>query len=195
MPRIRRKAARQAQQPPKNTYSCDVQFAPAALEACGPLLRAAWSVPAAQATAMHAAGIAPPAPVVGSMLLDTGASRTAIALTVATELGLRPTRVVPGYGAAGKYDLPAFYAALLMSFQSGGRTLRVAREQEAVGIPDLDEMGGRLGISDTQGPVRIIGLLGRDFLRHAKFNYDGVKGVLHFVFDAGTLPPSGRLRA
>jgi len=127
LPKSRRPRPKAAPQS-KTSFSVDVHSDPAVLEACGPLLRAAWWVPAAQEAALRSSGVDPSGPVPGSLLLDTGATRTAIALSVARELGLHPTRTVTGYGAAGKYELQAFFARLMMSFKARDRWLRLARE-------------------------------------------------------------------
>src|SRR5712692_2553231 len=68
-------------------------FGPDILAGCGPQLFCEWEIPAATADAMRKAGRAVPSPISGAILLDTGATRTCIALKTAIDLGLQPTRM------------------------------------------------------------------------------------------------------
>ena len=62
-------------------------------------------------------------------------------------------------------------------------------------IIDLDASIEPLGIHSggrSEGPL--IGLVGRDFLKHTKFTYDGVRGAYQIEVDVDSLrplPPDG----
>jgi hypothetical protein len=65
------------------------------LTAWGPLLNIIVSVSAPRAAALTAAGKPTPTPPVAKVLVDTGASQTAIDSAILTKLALSPTGVAP----------------------------------------------------------------------------------------------------
>jgi len=161
---------------------------PESLAVCGPILKATWSVPPALAQALAEGGESAPNPVVGYMLVDTGASATCIALDAAQELRLSPLRYAKSYGAGGLHELPVFGVLLTITFSDpmGGQH-GVNGEVEAKGIPELGEYFRRLPMeSKGSFPMRMIGLIGRDLLRHATFVYKGSIGQFDFKLDMGS---------
>lgn len=140
----------------------------------GPLIKATWGVPSAHAEALRAAGKPVPAPVAGLMLIDTGASRTAIAQAVVQELSLKQVGMGYTLGAGGKHTNPIVAALLTVTIEvRPGVTGSIQSDQPVMAIPELDKAisPGELVLENY--PTRVIGLLGRDFLRHVTFVYDG----------------------
>lgn len=145
-------------------------------------------VPPALAEYLTTAGRQLPEPVVGDMLVDTGATATSIALDVAQELGLQQTRIGKTYGAGGLHQNPVFSGQLIMEIRDGGNSTRLTMVREVMGIPHLNEPYREIGVLDGTGrPVRLIGLLGRDFLRHVTMTYRGSSAEVEFVLDFGSL--------
>src|SRR2546430_7071793 len=115
----RRESARRARQEQRRQQQTSIpaakftsEYGPDILARCGPQFFCTWGIPEASAAAMRQAGRPVPPNVAGALLLDTGATRTCIALQTATELGLHPTRIQEGYGAAGKHSNLVFLARL-----------------------------------------------------------------------------------
>jgi hypothetical protein len=156
------------------------------------LVKGAWSVPEALARALVAAGRPVPAPVVGHMLVDTGASRTAIATHAAQSLGLRPIGVLKLRGAHGEQDSPVFYAHFSLAIADpGGTRLAIEMEQRVCGVPDLERAYDQVGAQAGDGsPVRLIGLLGRDFLQYTKMTYDGPQARVTIEVDTKAIKAS-----
>jgi hypothetical protein len=117
---------------------------PGALIATGPLLKARWMVPEVLAEARRKAGQPVPDPIAGFMLIDTGASNTAIGLRVAQALGLTPVRLGRTYGAGGLHQNAIYAACLETGFMDGnGEVSHFRSEIEVSAIPDLDKALGR----------------------------------------------------
>jgi hypothetical protein len=158
-------------------------YGPEALFATGPLLPATWSVPFVLREALAAAALPLPEPVSGALLIDSGASVTCISAGAAEALALQPTRVSRSYGAAGIHVNAVYLVRLEIVVLDGssGHGTTVAWEQEARAIPDLDHIGVD-GIN-----AGLVGLLGRDVLRHSRFSYDGIEGTVDITFDIDAL--------
>jgi len=147
------------------------------LAAGGPLVMAEWSLPRSLSAALAKLGRPIPSPVVGFMLVDTGATKTNIAEEVAQQLGLKPVGQSEGYGATGKHVRNDYQAHLSIRIRDAlGKETLIESEQQASGVPDLAKHSAALGIKTQGGPVVFIGLLGRDFLQHTTFTYRGTKG-------------------
>jgi len=153
---------------------------PDALASVGPLLIGQWLVPDALEKALVASGMPVPAPVVGHLLIDTGASTTCISASAAAELGLTPTGMGQSYGAHGCQQAMIYTARLAISIQDGGNKLVTFFERPVMAVPDL-EKGIPPGANHGGAPIRLVGLLGRDYLRHVNFSYRGPTG--QFVFE------------
>lgn len=116
------KAARRAveqQREPLTKFS--YTYGPEFLAGVGPVFMASWGVPRALADALAATGQPIPSPIPGAVLIDTGADGTAISLKVASELGLKPTRMQAGFGAGGHHNNPVFFASFTLSISDGSR--------------------------------------------------------------------------
>jgi len=157
------------------------RYGPEVLERAGPLLRATWSIPSYIEDALRESGQSVPSPVSGLLLVDTGAVATCIAIHTAELLNLRPTRLATGYGAGGEHTNPVFFASL--TIDSTGSKRPLVWQGEVQGIPDLEKYGEDLGIEINGTSAHIVGLLGRDLLRHARLEYDGIAGTLEIHFE------------
>jgi hypothetical protein len=111
---------------------------PAELAAVGPMFLASWGVPEALAQQLLKEGKPVPPSVSGVIMIDTGATSTAISMEAAAELGLLPQRLSESYGLGGKQKHAVFRVAFAISI-SDGRTGNVLQgEIDAAGIPDLE---------------------------------------------------------
>lgn len=107
-----------------------------------------------------------------------------MSIKVANQLGLKPTRMQPGFGAGGQHSNPIFFAGFTLPISDGTRQSTLSWEQEVLGIPDLDKFRQPV----YQGkPMELIGLLGRDLLAFCRIVYDGLEGRVEFSFDLGAL--------
>lgn len=180
------KPSAQRQQNPinwfKHRYGTDF------LAGFGPLVAASVSVASVVETALLAQGQLPPAPVLGVLLVDTGATVTSISVRAATALGLVPTRTSKSYGSGGLVDNPVFFARLTLVITDGTRRTELMFEQELLGIQDLEKPAAAAGITIDGNHVEMIGLLGRDVLKITRMEYDGVAGDVKIRFDLSKLP-------
>lgn len=154
----------------------------------GPMVAAEWSVPSALANANLALGRGVPAPARGIVLVDTGATKTSIDLEVAKQLGLKQIGFEYTYGAGGLHQLPVFEAHCAVSMEDGvGNTTVVQSDLMVAGIPDLQTSAAKRGLSRNGSPCPLVGLLGRDFLRHTTMTYDGPKGRVEIRLEPKSL--------
>ncbi|HYM62753.1 MAG TPA: hypothetical protein VEZ11_17850 [Thermoanaerobaculia bacterium] len=160
-------------------------YGPGILYRCGPLLLGRWLVPQVIADALVEARRPVPASVIGALLLDTGATNTCISNRAANDLGLIPTRVQDGFGAGGRHRNPVYLARLEMTIADEKAQQTFGWEQEVQGIPDLEKHAP--GVAMLGEERAVVGLLGRDILRHARFLYDGPAGSLSFTFEVASL--------
>jgi hypothetical protein len=165
---------------------------PQDLATVGPLIVGEWSVPDVLAQALRAAGRPVPPPVTGHLLVDTGATRTCIALEVAQQLGLSKVGVGKTYGAGGLHENLVFAAVLKMNAQVPNSTqgFQFMAIQPVMAVPDLSR--GLRGTFDlnTGQQIVLVGLLGRDFLRHTRIDYRGNEGVVEIHVDTGLMLPA-----
>ncbi len=122
-----------------------------------------------------------PEPVVGPVLVDTGAQFSAIAEESAKRLGLRPVDTKMTGGAHGSQQSNVYHVGLRIPVGSNHNMNIVGR---MIGVPDLETHSKQYGMmvdGVTREPVGFTGLLGREFLQHATLTYDGAKGVLRIV--------------
>ena len=177
---------RQKQQPTRFQH---VYSTPDALAVLGPVVVASWSVPAALEEKLAVIGEPAPAAVTGALMIDTGASATCISRRAASELGLKPIRVATTYGAHGARDAHVHLARLriVIGHSMSRATTCIDYECEAQEVKDLERFAEAAGLRRGEHPMRLIGLLGRDLLRHARFQYDGLAGQIDVHFDLGNL--------
>jgi hypothetical protein len=158
----------------------------------GPLVVGRWAVPPPLAKYLVSNGLPVPAPVEGHMLVDTGATRTCIALDVAErDLSLQPTSIAHTYGAGGLHESKIFFVEFRLQIIDGKRHSQISNVMQAAGIPEMDASAAKLGLADGDGhPLRLIGLLGRDFLGHVTMTYRGVSGRVEFQIHHDSMRPA-----
>ncbi len=156
----------------------------------GPIVYASWRVPEPLEAILQEAGKPVPSPVLGGLLLDTGAGKTCISENAAHDLGLNPIRLAKTYGAGGEYELSVVNARLGFRVSSSRSEHDVSFETEAQVIPLLEAGGRQMGLRSGDTDIRLIGLLGRDLLRHAQVSYDGINGSFEISFDLASLSAS-----
>ena len=162
---------------------------PALLTACGPLLHCEWSIPSVLEQHLSKAGRLVPDPVVGELLLDTGATRTCISMNAAKALGLKPLRLQKGYGAAGAHEAPVYRVKLNIRITKASMVTELSWEIEAQGIPNLEDSIApwKLRLRQEDQEARLVGLLGRDILQHTTVLYNGKNGWFEVNFDLDSL--------
>ena len=153
------------------------------MQVFGPLIPGMWQVPAALAEALAQVGRPVPQVVRGLFLIDTGASATCIAEEVAAELGLRAVGRRLTRGAHGTQTNNVYEARLSVTVPNNhGGPASVHADLQVSGIPEL--ASGNLGLRTPDGsPDRLIGLLGRDFLRYVTLTYNGAAGRITLQID------------
>lgn len=160
----------------------NVSMTPDALAMCGPLVTGAWAVSEPTEQALRSSGRPVPVVVSGHFLVDTGATSTCIALDVAeSDLKLHPSGTIKTHGSLGSGILKTFHVKFLLNIedQDGNRST-IERTMQAAGIADLEKGFEPLGLNANGVPVRVIGLIGRDFLRHCTMTYRGADGRVDF---------------
>ena len=175
---------------------------PALLKLAGPIVPGAWTLPLHLEERYRRSDMPVPKPVSGFVLVDTGASDTCISLQAAEELGLLPRRMATTYGASGLARNPVFWARLVIEIQTVDGTTTAGLDDEVVSVPHLEDSIRALGVkvaaprrSGAKAPVRLIGLLGRDLLRHATFLYEGARAHFRLTFDGASFQrPTARRR-
>ena len=111
------------------------------------------------------------------MMIDTGAAFTVIEEPLAEALGLRPVRFREVIGIDQKpMERPVFPMSVVLAMHDGlGTSKSVRFKVDIVGVPTRARDEG------------YIGLLGRDFLQHFEFLYDGPKARFTLIRDRGRL--------
>ena len=154
---------------------------PGLLEDIGPLVRASWAIPEKSLPRSPHLRATAPDPVPGYMAIDTGSNRTWIARSVVEELGLRPFREETAHGSNGVHTTPIYLAELVVPFAGDGeRDASIASVLAVAAVPGLSEV---MPLREGDRDVRVVGLLGRDFLRHVVFTYDGPSGSFRLQLD------------
>ena len=156
------------------------------LQVIGPVIIANWAIPVVLAEQLQIEGKPLTPPVAGALLVDTGASHTCISLAAAEQLGLKPTRMQEGYGAGGIHRNYVYLARLVIRIDNAEKktSSTLEWEQEVQAIPDLDK---HTRLSYQGVPTTLIGLLGRDILRHTRIVWDGPRGEVRYAFDMKSL--------
>jgi len=165
---------------------------PLFLRSFGPIVQAAWRVPTPLESFLAQQAQPVPDKVSGWILIDTGAQDTCISLDVANQLGLRPVGLCTGFGAGGVHKNHVFSARLDIEMEEDGRKRIVTLEQRVQAIPNLNDFYKLSNAMRNGAPSTLIGLLGRDILRHGRLNYDG-RGHITLEFFPDTLQKRGVL--
>ena len=123
------------------------------------------------------------------MLVDTGATATCMALDAAEELGLTRVRLQTTYGVGGRHDNAVFEAFLMLAIDNEGVRTTITANLQVMGVPELGTVLSHVPlVTGTEAfPKRLIGLLGRDFLRHATLVYRGSQGIVEIKVDLATM--------
>lgn len=156
---------------------------PESLVVWGPLMYAQWEMPASLANAMRAQGQSVPPPIAGAMLIDTGATRTTIADDVAQDLGLKQIDIGKSYGVDGEARLPIYQATLQFSVVTPTGTHHAQQEMTVMAARKLNELFEKLATNTGAQLPRLVGLMGRDFLRNAVLVYNGPTGSYEVHLD------------
>ncbi len=108
------------------------------------------------------------------MLIDTGAYKTVIDRGIAEALGLEPIRFEEMSGISHvPEECPVFLLSVAIGLTDGSRTSTLIFTSEMIGM------------TTPPTPRPFNGLLGRDFLRHVRLDYDGQAGHCDII---GNLP-------
>ena len=93
-----------------------------------------------------------------------------------------------GYGASGEHENPIYFTRLWISIQNElGNTTTMQWEQEVQGIPGLEKPLKAIDTIFLGKKEELVGLIGRDILRHTLFTYNGSTGKVHFDFHLNPL--------
>ena len=135
----------------------------------GPIVDVGIAISGPRQTAMRAAGINVPMPVMTRALLDTGASCTAIDSTVITKLGLQPT------------------GTTLLHTPSTGTVPKICNQFDvAIGIwmnPDIHVPGLLIPVLEADFSQQSIdALIGRDILNLSTMIYNGQAKTVTLTF-------------
>lgn len=129
------------------------------VEPRGAIAQVVVSVTGARRKALEASGVPVPAPVVASLLIDTGASMTCLCTSVITKLSLQPTGTIniltPSTGTTS-HQCATYDVDVMMPAMAGIKHLA------AIPVVESD--------FSTQGHQ---GLIGRDILKDFRMTYSG----------------------
>lgn len=167
------------------------QLPPTFLERVGPIIKGVIGVPVSIAEALRKAGKPVPPAVSGYMLIDTGATTTCIATDVCQELELPVIDKAHTYGAGGLHVSEVYPVRVEIHIQEGAAVSSVNMELPTRAVPDLSKHFGNL-VKNGDKPARLVGLVGRDLLRHATLTYNGDTGEFGLEFHLNTLKPEPR---
>lgn len=157
----------------------------------GPVLKAEWRVDPDTENELKRNGAQIPTPIRGYMLIDTGAGEIAIDGDGARELGLRPVGHQNVHGIGGQSAHQVFKALLLLYVGDvRGRNVAIGIAREFIGFPDVRRTHDAYGLKTPDGTsLRIIGVLGRNFLQFTKLSYDGLHGNWRMEIDESVMRP------
>lgn len=166
---------------------------PEALVAIGPVCKGNWCVPGALERRLRDAGRPVPDPVEGYFIIDTGASSTCIALDVALQLKLTESDSRETFGAHGRQKNRVFEARFQLSIEDDkGNRSTLTTEKSVTAVPEIEKAVPAEVFVDDRFPKRLVGLIGRDFLRHAKVVYDGPRAKIEVTLDLESLPRTSK---
>jgi hypothetical protein len=133
------------------------------LQLDGPIIEITAGVSAVLESILVSRGLSIPTPIRGTGIIDTGASHSAIQVSVIASLGIPPVGNTPVASAGGrlrydKYNLRLSFPALASS----------PRELPVLGV--------------NLGNSRIIALIGRDIMKDWIVHYDGPAGTCSVAY-------------
>lgn len=145
---------------------------PLALAAAGPLLEVEVNIPQPLINLLSSQNKPIPSPKPGLSLIDTGASRTCVELTILSGLGINPIGIGNVGTASGTTPCQLFPARL--SFPA----LRLSVDFGSVLSVNLQ--------GQTIDGNPLIALIGRDILSRGLFIYSGNGGFFTLAFEASS---------
>ncbi len=111
----------------------------------------------------------------GEFLIDTGSTGAMIDLAVAEMLGLFPRGTRSVHGIHGYGSLQLYLARVVLpAVGVDGHPTFYSTALECVGVPSLRE-------KSSEHRADVIGILGRQFLRHAKLTVDHLSGQFELI--------------
>ena len=143
---------------------------PVGLAINGPLVNITIQPAPEVVQSMRDAGIEPKS-VNTKMMVDTGAARTVIEDKVAQHLGLNPLRYASFVGVSQKSEKYPVYRV----------TISIAMEDEKKRRAVVAFTSDVAGVPSPTFSAEHQGLIGRDFLQHVRFVYDGPKGQFEII--------------
>lgn len=150
---------------------------PGGLILAGPLVEVRITPTAQAAQAQVASGHTPKGAII-KMMVDTGAERTVVEDQLARSIGLIPIRYVPISGVDQKpVKRPVYRMNINIGMDDNGKHAETVYIADVVGVPSC--------------PREHSGLIGRDFLSHVHFSYNGPKGTFEIEPVHFTAPPQG----
>ena len=137
----------------------------------GPVIQVLVGVSTPLATSLQSQNLPVPSPVGGLALIDTGATKSAVAEAVAQHLGIQPSGLVNVGTAAGMQQQPVYSAR----FSFPGGPLPAIEFAELTGV----NLHGHT-VPGLQLPL--IALIGRDILSRFVRIYDGQSATVTLAF-------------
>lgn len=159
------------------------------LRRIGPMIRAEWRVTPESEGKFKAQHMLVPAPVRGFMVVDTGFLGIGIDSDVAHDLDLQLVGETMLQGLEEHSTQPIYLALLLMPLGIvQGEDLAVGGEVKALCLPRIRDGYDARGLTSPGGEqLRVIGVLGREFLQFTKFTYDGLNGSWNLEIDQSAM--------
>lgn len=158
----------------------------------GPVIKGGWHLSPEDEERLRLGGLPIPERVAGYLLIDTGATKTAIDEDVARELNLNPVAqdYVTGVSGAGLHNFYKAAVFLELGDVHGDKVAMSLFKDQFAAVRQLRANYDRAKLVAPNGtPLRVIGLLGRDFLQFTQLHYDGLKGNWRMEVDPRVLKP------
>ncbi len=146
-----------------------VKPAPSGLVEVGPLVKVTFQPAEQVAQWLKAQGKTTPA-FAAQLMVDTGAQSSLVDHAIPDALGISPLRMASVVGVNQKpEEHPVYRMGMVLGMEGrGGKdTARVIFEADFIATPS--------------SPHQHSGLIGRDFLQHVKFIYDGPTGTFEII--------------
>lgn len=159
------------------------------LKHVGPMIKAEWRVTPETENNLKSKGLPVPAPIQGYLVVDTGFAGIAIDGDVTQELNLVPIGKAKVQGVEGDNFQNTFMALLLLMIGNvNGENLAIGVPVEAACLPKIRASYDTYKLTTSEGtPLRVIGVLGRDFLQFTKLTYDGLNGKWDMEIDTSAM--------